>query len=129
MPPTPAWPCDWRNRFSGSADSELLPTDGEALSPRDGPTGRAPELARSSGRGKGGERVKITVVFIGLGIMGRPMARNLIQAGHRLIVLDRNPAPVAELAALGAEPAASPASVAEHAEVVITMLPDSPAGG
>ncbi|OGO08474.1 MAG: 2-hydroxy-3-oxopropionate reductase [Chloroflexi bacterium RBG_13_66_10] len=58
--------------------------------------------------------------------MGRPMARNLIQAGHRLIVLDRNPAPVADLAALGAEPAATPASVAEHAEVVITMLPDSP---
>jgi len=70
--------------------------------------------------------VRINVGFIGLGIMGRPMARNLIQAGHRLIVLDRNPEPVAELAALGAEPAASPASVAEHAEVVITMLPDSP---
>ena len=70
--------------------------------------------------------MRINVGFIGLGIMGRPMARNLIQAGHRLIVLDRNPEPVAELAALGAEPAASPASVAEHAEVVITMLPDSP---
>jgi len=70
--------------------------------------------------------VRINVGFIGLGIMGRPMARNLIQAGHRLIVLDRNPEPVAELAALGAEPAATPASVAEHAEVVITMLPDSP---
>jgi len=70
--------------------------------------------------------METTIGFIGLGIMGRPMARNLIQAGHRLIVLDRNPEPVAELAALGAEPAASPASVAEHAEVVITMLPDSP---
>jgi len=70
--------------------------------------------------------METTIGFIGLGIMGRPMARNLIQAGHRLIVLDRNPEPVAELAALGAEPAATPASVAEHAEVVITMLPDSP---
>jgi 2-hydroxy-3-oxopropionate reductase len=64
--------------------------------------------------------------FIGLGIMGRPMAGNLLRAGHRLIVLDRNPAAAAELISLGAEEAATPAAVAERSEVVITMLPDTP---
>ncbi len=64
--------------------------------------------------------------FIGLGIMGRPMAGNLIQAGHRIIAHDRNPGSVAELAALGAERADTPAAVASRSEAVITMLPDTP---
>jgi 2-hydroxy-3-oxopropionate reductase len=68
----------------------------------------------------------VAVGFIGLGIMGRPMARNLVQAGHRLIVLDRNPVPVAELVLLGAEVAETPGAVAARADVVITMLPDTP---
>jgi 2-hydroxy-3-oxopropionate reductase len=67
----------------------------------------------------------LAIGFIGLGIMGRPMAENLLRAGHRLIVLDRNPAPVAELVSLGAQDATTPAA-AGRAEVVITMLPDTP---
>jgi 2-hydroxy-3-oxopropionate reductase len=68
-----------------------------------------------------------TVGFIGLGVMGAPMARNLVEAGHPLVVHSRSRGPVDELAAAGAEPASSPRAVAERAAVVITMLPDSPA--
>jgi 2-hydroxy-3-oxopropionate reductase len=68
-----------------------------------------------------------TVGFIGLGVMGAPMARNLVEAGHPLVVHSRSRGPVDELAAAGAEPASSPREVAERAAVVITMLPDSPA--
>ncbi len=64
--------------------------------------------------------------FIGLGIMGKPMARNLMKAGYELVVTSRNPAPVNELAAEGATFANSPQAVAEQSDVVITMLPDSP---
>ena len=64
--------------------------------------------------------------FIGLGIMGKPMARNLMKAGYELVVSDRNPVPVNELAAEGATSAGSPQAVAEQSDVVITMLPDSP---
>jgi 2-hydroxy-3-oxopropionate reductase len=60
---------------------------------------------------------------IGLGIMGRPMARNLLQAGFSLTVHNRTPAKAAELEAEGATPAASPAEVASQAGLVITMLP------
>jgi 2-hydroxy-3-oxopropionate reductase len=60
---------------------------------------------------------------IGLGIMGRPMARNLLQAGFDLTVHNRTPAKAAELAAEGATPAASPAEVASQTRLVITMLP------
>ena len=66
------------------------------------------------------------VAFIGLGIMGRPMAKNLLKAGFRLRVHNRSRGPVEELAALGAVPATSPADAARGADVVITMLPDSP---
>ena len=65
--------------------------------------------------------------FIGLGVMGEPMARNLIDAGHSLLVHSRSPEPVEALAEAGAETASSPREVAEGADVVITMLPDSPA--
>ena len=67
-----------------------------------------------------------TVGFIGLGIMGRPMAKNLIKAGFPLIVCDINPAPVQELVALGASPETNPADVARKCSHVITMLPNSP---
>src|SRR3981081_2768243 len=66
-----------------------------------------------------------TVGFIGLGIMGKPMARNLLRAGHPLIVHNRSPGSVSELVAEGARAAGSPREVAEAADVVITMLPDS----
>ena len=64
--------------------------------------------------------------FIGLGIMGKPMARNLLKAGHSLIVHNRSPAAVEELAKDGAQIAASSKEVAARSEIVITMLPDSP---
>lgn len=69
---------------------------------------------------------KTTIGFIGLGIMGRPMARNLMKAGFCLRVYNRSRARVDELAAEGATPATSPADAASGADVVITMLPDSP---
>lgn len=64
--------------------------------------------------------------FIGLGIMGKPMAKNLLRAGYPLVVYDVVPGPVAELAAAGAQAGASCADVAAQSEVVITMLPNSP---
>jgi len=64
--------------------------------------------------------------FIGLGIMGKPMARNLLKTGHSLIVHNRSRAAVDELAREGAAPAANSREVAARSEVVITMLPDSP---
>lgn len=64
--------------------------------------------------------------FIGLGIMGKPMSKNLLKAGYELVVLDRNAAAVEELTALGATVAANPKEVAEQVDVIITMLPNSP---
>src|SRR6266850_6618341 len=64
--------------------------------------------------------------FIGLGIMGRPMARNLIKAGHSLIVHSRSQGPVDEIVTAGAKAAASPKDVAAQCDVLITMLPNSP---
>lgn len=64
--------------------------------------------------------------FIGLGIMGKPMARNLMKAGYQLVVYNRTPGSVNELAAEGARAAGNPLAVAEQSDVVITMLPDSP---
>jgi 2-hydroxy-3-oxopropionate reductase len=69
-----------------------------------------------------GERVG----FIGLGIMGKPMAGHLLSAGLPLTVHSRSPAPVDELVAAGAARAGSPAEVAAASDVVITMLPDTP---
>ncbi len=68
----------------------------------------------------------VTVGFIGLGIMGRPMARNLLKAGYPLVVHSRSPGPVGELAGLGAKPAKNPREVAERSQVIVTMLPNSP---
>ncbi len=64
--------------------------------------------------------------FIGLGIMGKPMAKNLIKAGHKLTVYDINPDPVKDVVAAGATKGISPAQVAAGVELVITMLPNSP---
>ena len=67
-----------------------------------------------------------TVGFIGLGIMGRPMAKNLLAAGYPLVVHSRSQGPVDELVAAGAQRATSPREVAGQVEVLITMLPNSP---
>jgi len=64
--------------------------------------------------------------FIGLGIMGKPMARNLLKAGYSLIVYDLRPAPLEELKEAGATPAASCRDAAARSEIIITMLPDGP---
>ena len=67
-----------------------------------------------------------TIGFIGLGVMGKPMAGHLLKSGYRLVVHNRSRAAVDELVAAGATSAASPAEVARAATVVITMLPDTP---
>ncbi|MDR1596594.1 MAG: 2-hydroxy-3-oxopropionate reductase [Treponema sp.] len=67
----------------------------------------------------------VTIGFIGIGIMGRPMAKNLIKAGYRLVVYDKF-AKIDDLAALGAEGASSNKEAASRSDVVITMLPNSP---
>lgn len=64
--------------------------------------------------------------FIGLGIMGKPMSKNLLAAGHNLIVSDLNDAAVEELVEAGAQPGGTPGSIAEDVELLITMLPNSP---
>jgi len=66
------------------------------------------------------------VGFIGLGIMGKPMSRNLLKAGHQVLVYDVRPEPVAELKAAGAAVGTSCADVAGRSEIIITMLPDGP---
>lgn len=65
------------------------------------------------------------VAFIGLGVMGRPMAARLIAAGHDLVAHSRSRPPINELVARGALEAASPAAAARDVDAVITMLPDT----
>ena len=67
-----------------------------------------------------------TVGFIGLGLMGKPMATNLMRRGFKLIVNSRSPAPVDALVAAGAERAGTAADVARRATRIVTMVPDSP---
>ena len=64
--------------------------------------------------------------FIGLGIMGKPMSKNMLKAGYELVVFDINTAAVQEVAAEGAQTANSPKEVAAMSDVIITMLPNSP---
>jgi 2-hydroxy-3-oxopropionate reductase len=64
--------------------------------------------------------------FIGLGIMGKPMSRNLLKAGYPLVVYDIVPAAVEEIVGAGAEKGTSPKDVAARTDVIITMLPNSP---
>jgi 4-hydroxybutyrate dehydrogenase / sulfolactaldehyde 3-reductase len=64
------------------------------------------------------------VGFVGLGVMGGPMAANVLKGGHQLTVFDMNAAAVAKLVAAGARAAASPRDVGAASEVVVTMLPE-----
>jgi len=64
--------------------------------------------------------------FIGLGIMGKPMAKKLIDAGYKLIAYDVNEEALNEVVEYGAEKDASPKNIAENSSLVFTMLPNSP---
>ncbi len=66
------------------------------------------------------------VGLIGLGIMGKPMAKNLLKAGFPLTVYNRTRARTAELASLGAQVAESPRAVAENSDIIITIVTDTP---
>jgi 2-hydroxy-3-oxopropionate reductase len=68
----------------------------------------------------------LTVGYIGLGLMGKSMARNILKAGFPVVVYNRSRAAMEELAAEGARPAHSPADVARQVDVVFTNVPDSP---
>lgn len=68
----------------------------------------------------------MNVGFIGLGLMGRPMALNLIKGGHRVAVWARRAESMAPLAAAGASACSSPADVASRCDVVISMVADAP---
>lgn len=69
---------------------------------------------------------KPTIGYIGLGLMGKPMAKNILKAGFPLVVHNRSRAAVKELVSLGALEAFSPKEVAAQAEIIFTNLPDSP---
>jgi 2-hydroxy-3-oxopropionate reductase len=71
------------------------------------------------------DTTKPTIGFIGLGVMGKPMAKNLIKGGYALVGHNRSRRAVDELTAAGAAAASSPADVARQAPIVITMLPDT----
>ena len=64
--------------------------------------------------------------FVGLGIMGKPMAKNLLKAGHKVTVYDVVPTGMDEVAAAGAERGSSPKDVASRTDIIITMVPDGP---
>lgn len=66
------------------------------------------------------------VGFIGLGIMGKPMAKNILKAGYELVVYTHDPSTIAEMEKEGATGASCAAEVARKADVIITMLPNSP---
>lgn len=69
---------------------------------------------------------KVKIGFIGVGIMGKPMAKNLIDVGYELVVHDINRDAVNEMVDYGAKAANSPKEVAKRTEIIITMLPNSP---
>ncbi|MFC0396815.1 NAD(P)-dependent oxidoreductase [Paraburkholderia rhizosphaerae] len=66
-----------------------------------------------------------TIGFIGLGRMGKPMASNLVRKGFKLVVMDLNPLPVADLVDMGASASSDVAQLARDCTIVITMLPTS----
>ncbi|MGP6444225.1 MULTISPECIES: 2-hydroxy-3-oxopropionate reductase [Rahnella] len=72
------------------------------------------------------EDTRMKIGFIGLGIMGKPMSKNLLKAGYELVVMDRNQDTVGEIVQLGATAADTPKAVAAVSDVIITMLPNSP---
>jgi 2-hydroxy-3-oxopropionate reductase len=71
-------------------------------------------------------QVAAKIGFIGLGIMGKPMAKNLLNAGNELVVYDIVPEPVTEVVAAGAAKGESCADVAAKTDFIVTMLPDGP---
>ncbi|MCS7246630.1 MAG: NAD(P)-binding domain-containing protein [Anaerolineales bacterium] len=75
---------------------------------------------------QGGAMSQPRVGYIGLGLMGKPMARNILKAGFPLVVHNRSRGAVEELVAEGARAAFSPREVAEQVDVVFTNLPDTP---
>src|SRR4026207_1353931 len=85
-----------------------------------------PGRSRSSHSGPREATMAQVIGFIGLGIMGRPMAKNLLKAGYPLIVHRRSQGPVPEVGGAGAKPAPWPRDVAAQCDVLITMLPNSP---
>ncbi|MEV0085727.1 2-hydroxy-3-oxopropionate reductase [Saccharopolyspora sp. NPDC050642] len=85
-----------------------------------------PEPALTSGDNHGGTTTMSKVGFIGLGIMGGPMAANLVKAGHEVTGYNRSRAKVDQLVADGGKAAASVAEAVRDAEIIFTMLPDSP---
>jgi 2-hydroxy-3-oxopropionate reductase len=95
--------------------------------PNKAPPSSADNSPQAPLSGAADNSTKPVVGFIGLGIMGRPMALNLLKAGYPLVVHNRTRAKVDEFVAeAGGDAAATPREVAERAEIVITMLPDSP---
>src|SRR5512133_912033 len=68
----------------------------------------------------------LKVGYIGLGIMGKSIARNILKAGYPLVVHNRSQSAVLELVAEGAQKAGAPAEVAAQVDIVFTNLPDSP---
>ena len=73
-----------------------------------------------------GDSTVSTIAFIGLGIMGGPMAQRLVDAGHTVVGFNRSSGPVERLVAAGGKGAASVAEAVRDADVIITMVPDSP---
>ena len=73
-----------------------------------------------------GAGTRPVIGFIGLGVMGQPMAANLLRAGYELVVFNRSPHAPDELVGAGARKADGPREVAQQSDVTITMLPDSP---
>ncbi|MEE8393785.1 MAG: NAD(P)-dependent oxidoreductase [Rhodospirillales bacterium] len=84
-------------------------------------------MAADMAAGQGDSLNGMTIGFIGLGLMGRPMALNLHNAGARLVIHNRSQGVVSELAGQGMSGAATPAAVAAQADTIIMMLPDTPA--
>ncbi len=68
----------------------------------------------------------LKIGFIGLGIMGKPMCKNLIKAGYDVCVMDKNPAVLKEFGDSGVQVSGTPGDIASLVDVVVTMLPDSP---
>src|SRR5215469_8009295 len=71
--------------------------------------------------------MKLSVGFIGLGLMGKPMARNVLKAGFPLTVWNRTLSKADELVSAGAKLAATPRKVAENSDVLVTIVSDPPA--
>ncbi|HLI82101.1 MAG TPA: NAD(P)-binding domain-containing protein, partial [Candidatus Binataceae bacterium] len=87
----------------------------------------APRRRRSRGGAKRSRgKINMTITWIGTGIMGAPMVRRLLKAGHKVSVFNRSPEKAQRLAADGATVVSDPASAAAEAEVIFIMVPDTP---